>query len=340
MPEDSAVEPSYFAKLCRGEAGIWVNLLAWPAVLLWNALYHYVFACLRVVGGRATRGLLRPFIECCFTFVYTDAEWSGQTALGEECEFKDENVSWVRVAELVEGNKVKLFEGKIEPADLVQGKIGNCWLVAALACAAEHPASIRNVFLTPEYNPRGKYRVRLFDNDKRAFVIIKIDDRIPCKKGTKTPLFMEMQGNELWAVLLEKAFAKLWGSYHTLDGGIMYEAQRALTGDHVFRLQKHSLSSGSTWKRGNESYTPDQAWVLVQRYVAADSFVSAGGASGDAGGGGLNGEDLDTTRGIVGGHAYSILSARELGLIPGLSALGGLLGKTKLVQRDGKRDRT
>ena len=34
----------------------------------------------------------------------------------------------------------------------------------------------------------------------------------------------------------------------------------------------------------------------------------------------------------MGTHAYSILDARELGLIPGLSLGSGVLGKTKLIQ--------
>ena len=39
-------------------------------------------------------------------------------------------------------------------------------------------------------------------------VIVKVDDRIPCKKGTKRPHFMKPNGNEMWALILEKAYAK------------------------------------------------------------------------------------------------------------------------------------
>ena len=46
------------------------------------------------------------------------------------------------------------------------------------------------MFVTREYNPRGLYKVRLFDPIKKKFVIIVVDDRIPCKKGTKKPRFM------------------------------------------------------------------------------------------------------------------------------------------------------
>ena len=48
---------------------------------------------------------------------------------------------------------------------------------------------------------------------------------------------------------------------------------------------------------------------------------------------GLNGEQLNDAQGLVGTHAYSILDARELGLIPGLSLGAGLLGQTKLSTR-------
>ena len=106
-----------------------------------------------------------------------------------------------------------------------------------MACAAEHPGAIRKVFVTKEYNPRGKYLVRLFDPDAKAWVTVRVDDRIPCRKGTKEPLFMKCHGHELWAMLLEKAFAKLCGSYTCLDGGWAVWGWRVLTGDHVFRLK-------------------------------------------------------------------------------------------------------
>jgi hypothetical protein len=50
----------------------------------------------------------------------------------------------------------------------------------------------------------GKYKVRLFDPEARSWVTVTVDDRIPCKPGTTTPLYMSLKGNELWPVLLEK----------------------------------------------------------------------------------------------------------------------------------------
>ena len=40
-----------------------------------------------------------------------------------------------------------------------------------MASAAEHPAAIRNVFITKEYNPRGVYKVRL-PSSTRAYTLM------------------------------------------------------------------------------------------------------------------------------------------------------------------------
>ena len=128
----------------------------------------------------------------------------------------------------VQKRKTKLYEGAIEPADLCQGQVGDCWLVAAMASAAEHPAAIRNVFITKERNARGLYKVRrdpadactctcvhaqrmfahvvhargrcckvrLYHPEKKRWVIVTVDDRVPCRKGSRSPLFMKQVARE------------------------------------------------------------------------------------------------------------------------------------------------
>ena len=44
--------------------------------------------------------------------------------------------------------------------------MGDCWLLAAIACLAEHDGAIQAVFRTKEANPRGKYVLRLYDGAK------------------------------------------------------------------------------------------------------------------------------------------------------------------------------
>jgi len=345
-------------EVCDGEAGFWVNLLLFPFVLLWNATSIYIIPCFQVLGRRFYRAFCRSCVDsCCGPWVFTDTEFEGPAAIGTS---GGQQADWVRAVDLLADKKdangkplkPKLYEGGITPGDLAQGAVGDCWLVAALACVAEYPDAIRKVFLTPEYNSRGIYRVRLFDATKGAWVVVTVDDRIPCKPGTKQPLFMKLQGCELWAVLLEKAFAKFCGSYGALDGGWAMWGWRALTGDNVFRLRL----DGDQWKRidfemkratgeidgtfraTRESHATDDVWKLILNYMEDRSLVAAsggkqmGGGGGPANAGGLNGEQLNEAAGLVGTHAYSILDARELGLLPGVSVGGGLLGQTKLIK--------
>ena len=163
---------------------------------------------------------------CCLSWPFEDESFFGAAALGDHDDITGEEMErdtdWVRAHELkaFKGKRPQLFEGEIEPNDLCQGAVGDCWLVAAFACASEFPDAIRRMFVTQEYNPRGLYKVRIFDPVKKKFVIVLVDDRIPCKKGTKKPRFMSPNGNELWAIILEKAYAKFCGSYAALDGGV------------------------------------------------------------------------------------------------------------------------
>ncbi len=58
-----------------------------------------------------------------------------------------------------------------------------------------------------------------------------MDDTFPVKRGTKQAFFMKPHNHELWAIVMEKAFAKFMGSYKQLDGGFPLLAWHALTGD-------------------------------------------------------------------------------------------------------------
>lgn len=75
----------------------------------------------------------------------------------------------------------KLFD-KIEPADIKQGSLGDCWLLAAISAIAEFPQFIEdNVFVTKAYNAEGRYDLRLYDIQQKDFVIVTIDSLIPCR---------------------------------------------------------------------------------------------------------------------------------------------------------------
>ena len=70
-----------------------------------------------------------------------------------------------------------IFQGKIEPCDIAQGLLGDCYFLAGLAAMAERPDRIFNLFLLKERNDMNYFSVKMLYRGKwRA---IDIDDYIP-----------------------------------------------------------------------------------------------------------------------------------------------------------------
>ena len=120
-----------------------------------------------------------------------------------------------------------IFYDTIEPNDIRMGVLGDEWFLSALAVLAERPALVERLFITKEVNQHGIYRVKLCKNGE--WVTVTIDDYFPCYPEGE-PLFAKCHGNELWVLLLEKAYAKLHGNYYLLKGGYANEALLDLTG--------------------------------------------------------------------------------------------------------------
>ena len=60
--------------------------------------------------------------------------------------------------------------------------------------------------------------------------MIIVDDFIPCGGPTKGPCFSKAHGDELWVLILEKAWAKVHGSYERIEAGFAENVFRDLTG--------------------------------------------------------------------------------------------------------------
>lgn len=62
-------------------------------------------------------------------------------------------------------------------------------------------------------------------------------------------------GNELWAILLEKAYAKLHGSYERIAGGLSSDALRDLTFAPSFAYVDEEVTQDpeKTWNMINEA---------------------------------------------------------------------------------------
>jgi len=133
----------------------------------------------------------------------------------------------------------QVFEKMIEPADIKQGQLANCWFLCGASCLAEMPELVERLFITKQYNDEGLYRLRLCKDGE--WKEVTVDDYFPCfpKAG---PMFSRAHNNELWVLLLEKAYAKLHGNYKSLVGGSPHEALGDLTGCPTTSLKISSPS--------------------------------------------------------------------------------------------------
>ena len=65
----------------------------------------------------------------------------------------------------------------IEPGDIRQGALGNCYFLSAISSLAEYPERIKKVFLTDYTNAPGVYAVELCVNGEMRNVVV--DDFFP-----------------------------------------------------------------------------------------------------------------------------------------------------------------
>jgi hypothetical protein len=80
-----------------------------------------------------------------------------------------------------------------------------------------------------------------------------VDDLFPCEPNG-APLFSSCMNGELWLMILEKAYAKVHGSYFLLKDGFVHEALMDLSGCPTasYNLKddqvQHFISDGQFWE--------------------------------------------------------------------------------------------
>jgi len=151
---------------------------------------------------------------------------------------------WFRASQIL-NNKGKLYES-FSGNDIEIGVLEDYYLLSSISALAEYPGRIERVFVQKEPNNAGCYLVSLYISGK--LVEVAIDDFFPVNAENRL-VFTGTKYNELWVMLIEKAWAKVNGRFETIQKGSSCEALAALTGAPVEYLNHKELTISDLWNK-------------------------------------------------------------------------------------------
>nr|XP_046269035.1 calpain-1 catalytic subunit-like isoform X2 [Scatophagus argus] len=199
-------------------------------------------------------------------------------------------VVWLRPAKIAP--KPSFVLDGISRFDFGQGILGNCWFLAsigALTFQSEVLGQVVPLEQTFDENYCGLFHFRFWRFGK--WVDVVIDDKLPTINGRL--IFVHSKDPaEFWPALLEKAYAKVCGSYSDMNAGTPSEALVDFTGGVHICVQL--------------SDPPQNLWELMCRAGQSKSLMGCGTPQGETS------ANTVLPNGLVQGHAYTVTGVKEI----------------------------
>uniref|UniRef100_A0A673A567 Calpain-3 n=1 Tax=Sphaeramia orbicularis TaxID=375764 RepID=A0A673A567_9TELE len=219
---------------------------------------------------------------------------------------KVKNIVWKRPKEICENPQ--FIVGGASRTDICQGDLGDCWLLAAIACLTLNEKLLYRV--VPQEQSFSESYAGIF-HFQTGWTSSLTTASPPSTTSWCSP---SQRRNEFWSALLEKAYAKLHGSYEALKGGNTTEAMEDFTGGvtefyemkeapkELYKIMKKALQRGSLMGCSIDYYD-DGIWTLFCwcLYLLFFFFALVPARY-----------ETRTVTGLVKGHAYSVTAVEEV----------------------------
>eukprot|EP01127_Copromyxa_protea_P006068 TRINITY_DN1587_c0_g1_i3.p1 TRINITY_DN1587_c0_g1~~TRINITY_DN1587_c0_g1_i3.p1 ORF type:complete len:922 (-),score=203.17 TRINITY_DN1587_c0_g1_i3:56-2821(-) len=152
--------------------------------------------------------------------------------------------SWRRPHEI--NKDAKLFVDGIDQGDVIQGTLEDCYFLSALSLLASGGSQFIEELFVGAYPQYGFYQCRFFKNNK--WHLVTVDDRIPVNDRLEVTFSKCLDKREFWTPIIEKAYAKIHGSYQAIESGNTADALGDLTGE-VSEIMSKVSDTDSLWEK-------------------------------------------------------------------------------------------
>eukprot|EP00117_Sycon_ciliatum_P005112 scpid67944/ scgid9188/ Calpain-D; Calcium-activated neutral proteinase D; Small optic lobes protein len=219
------------------------------------------------------------------------------------------NVSWGRLTDLVNsstfyekyiGKTPSMFGDAVNVSDIVQGALGDCYFLAAVAALAEDKERMKDVFKTKDLAK--EMALNLYIRGK--YVQVNIDDWVPMRDwsyGTKKLVYGQAGPDaSVYLSILEKAWAKISNNYELIIGGSQTEVFKVFTGAPMTEERTADFSAADLW-------------TLIKSSDGKNLIMGAGTPAPPNPVAGQNVDQNQMSNGVHYNHAYTLIGCVEVG---------------------------
>jgi hypothetical protein len=233
--------------------------------------------------------------------------------------------------------------GDVDPSDIAQGSVGDCWLLSGISSLAEFDGAVKRLFRKTKnldkmpFDVPNMYTITLWDLATWKEVDIVVDERLCVNADGSGKLLgaKPSEDGEMWVCYLEKALAVHCGGWDKITGGQCTHAWALMTGckqQYTIRknektgkyecLAKYNAQEKKWARHANSPHDGDRsmwraAWPEVggggdkEKELDEEELFMKLCAWDDVNyiiGAGTSGtSDMHCTDGVVDNHAYSVI---------------------------------